>query len=66
MEVIGPQMVLTMRLTTFACRRKAGVRLILYLRPMAKRSRVQELDNWQLSKCITQYPSILEFLGYYL
>lgn len=27
-------------------------------------SRIQELDKWQLSKRITKYPSILEFLGY--
>ena len=31
---------------------------------IAKNSRIQELDKWQLSKRITKYPSILEFLGY--
>ena len=70
MEVTGPQMVLTMKLTTFAWnvfdgRRKAEVRVVLYVSgQQLKDSRIQELDKWQLSKRITKYPSILEFLGY--
>ena len=70
MEVTGPQMVLTMKLTTFAWnvfdgRRKAEVRVVLYIfEQQLTDSRVQESDKWQLSKRITKYPSILEFLGY--
>jgi len=70
MKVTGPQMVLTMKLTTFAKnvfdgRRKAEVRVVLYVSgQLLKNSRIQELDKWQLSKRITKYPSILEFLGY--
>ncbi|KAH9483154.1 Lysophospholipid acyltransferase [Psilocybe cubensis] len=52
MEVTGPQMVLTMKLTTFAWNVYDG------------RRKEEELDKWQLSKRITQYPSLLEFLGY--
>ncbi|KAF9563341.1 endoplasmic reticulum protein [Agrocybe pediades] len=52
MEVTGPQMVLTMKLTTFAWNVYDG------------RRKTEELDKWQLSKRITQYPSLLEFLGY--
>ncbi|PCH41333.1 MBOAT-domain-containing protein [Wolfiporia cocos MD-104 SS10] len=51
-EITGPQMVLTMKLTTFAFnvldgRRPAG-----------------ELDEWQTEKRIVEYPSLLAFLGY--
>lgn len=52
MEITGPQMVLTMKLTTFAWNVWDG------------RRPATELDKWQLEKRITQYPSILEFLGY--
>ncbi|KAF6762379.1 endoplasmic reticulum protein [Ephemerocybe angulata] len=52
MEVTGPQMVLTMKLTTFAWNVYDG------------RRKEEELDKWQLSKRVTKYPSILEFLGY--
>ena len=70
MEVTGPQMVLTMKLTTFAWnvfdgRRKAEVRVVLcFLKLKLKHPCIQELDKWQLSKRITKYPSLLEFLGY--
>ncbi|PPR03997.1 hypothetical protein CVT24_010490 [Panaeolus cyanescens] len=52
MEITGPQMVLTMKLTTFAWNVYDG------------RRKAEELDKWQLSKRITEYPSLLEFLGY--
>ncbi|KAF8164820.1 endoplasmic reticulum protein [Crassisporium funariophilum] len=52
MEVTGPQMVLTMKLTTFAWNVYDG------------RRKAEDLDKWQLSKRITEYPSLLEFLGY--
>ncbi|KAF8960202.1 endoplasmic reticulum protein [Flammula alnicola] len=52
MEVTGPQMVLTMKLTTFAWNVYDG------------RRKEEDLDKWQLSKRITKYPSLLEFLGY--
>jgi len=52
MEVTGPQMVLTMKLTTFAWNVYDG------------RRKEEELDKWQKAKRITQYPSLLEFLGY--
>ncbi|KLO10167.1 MBOAT-domain-containing protein [Schizopora paradoxa] len=51
-EVTSPQMVLTMKLTTFAWNVYDG------RRPVA------ELDKWQSEKRITQYPSLLAFLGY--
>ncbi|TFK28619.1 MBOAT-domain-containing protein [Coprinopsis marcescibilis] len=52
MEVTGPQMVLTMKLTTFAWNVYDG------------RRKEEELDKWQLAKRVTKFPSILEFLGY--
>ncbi|KAF8075974.1 endoplasmic reticulum protein [Lyophyllum atratum] len=52
MEITGPQMVLTMKLTTFAWNVWDG------RRPAA------DLDKWQTVKRITDYPSLLEFLGY--
>jgi len=52
MEVTGPQMVLTMKLTTFAWNVWDG------RRPVA------ELDKWQTEKRIVNYPSLIEFLGY--
>ncbi|KAJ3485015.1 hypothetical protein NLI96_g5245 [Meripilus lineatus] len=51
-EVTGPQMVLTMKLTTFAWNVWDG------------RRPVEELDNWQKEKRVVQYPSLLTFLGY--
>ncbi|KAJ7672880.1 MBOAT, membrane-bound O-acyltransferase family-domain-containing protein [Mycena rosella] len=52
LEVTGPQMVLTMKLTTFAWNVYDG------RRPAA------DLDKWQTSKRVTNFPSLLEFLGY--
>ncbi|KAG6813196.1 hypothetical protein H0H92_013316 [Tricholoma furcatifolium] len=52
MEITGPQMVLTMKLTTFAWNVWDG------RRPAA------DLDKWQTEKRITEYPSLIEFLGY--
>lgn len=51
-EVTGPQMVLTMKLTTFAWNVWDG------------RRPAEELDKWQLAKRVSKYPSLLEFLGY--
>ncbi|KAH7931427.1 MBOAT-domain-containing protein [Leucogyrophana mollusca] len=51
-EVTGPQMVLTMKLTTFAWNVWDG------------RRPAEELDKWQLQKRVTKYPTLLEFLGY--
>ncbi|KAI5124885.1 hypothetical protein M0805_007315 [Coniferiporia weirii] len=52
MEVTGPQMVLTMKLTTFAWNVYDG------------RRPVEDLDKWQLEKRVVEYPSLLAFLGY--
>ncbi|KAF9443690.1 endoplasmic reticulum protein [Macrolepiota fuliginosa MF-IS2] len=52
MEVTGPQMVLTMKLTTFAWNVFDG------------RRPTEDLDKWQMAKRVTKYPSLLEFLGY--
>ncbi|TFK74475.1 MBOAT-domain-containing protein [Pluteus cervinus] len=52
MEVTGPQMVLTMKLTTFAWNVWDG------------RRPAEDLDKWQMAKRIQKYPSLLEFLGY--
>ncbi|KAK0191425.1 endoplasmic reticulum protein [Armillaria mellea] len=51
-DITGPQMVLTMKLTTFAWNVYDG------------RRPVQDLDKWQTSKRIPTFPSLLEFLGY--
>jgi lysophospholipid acyltransferase len=51
-EVTGPQMVLTMKLTTFAWNVWDG------------RTAPGNLDKWQLQKRVTKYPTLLEFLGY--
>ncbi|KAK2462342.1 hypothetical protein APHAL10511_005648 [Amanita phalloides] len=51
-EITGPQMVLTMKLTTFAWNVWDG------------RRPTEDLDKWQLSKRVTEYPSLLAFLGY--
>ncbi|KAI0771974.1 MBOAT-domain-containing protein [Trametes elegans] len=52
MEVTGPQMVLTMKLTTFAWNVFDG------------RRSEEELDKWQTSQRVVEYPSLLEFFGY--
>jgi len=51
-EITGPQMVLTMKLTTFAWNVYDG------RRPQ------EDLDKWQLQKRVTKYPTLLEFLGF--
>ncbi|OJT13358.1 Lysophospholipid acyltransferase [Trametes pubescens] len=51
-EISGPQMVLTMKLTTFAWNVVDG------------RRPAEELDKWQTEHRVVDYPSILEFLGY--
>ncbi|KAI0698596.1 MBOAT, membrane-bound O-acyltransferase family-domain-containing protein [Cytidiella melzeri] len=52
MEVTGPQMVLVMKLTTFAWNVQDG------------RRPSEELDKWQTEKRVVEYPSLLAFLGY--
>ncbi|KAI0356518.1 MBOAT-domain-containing protein [Trametes cingulata] len=52
MEISGPQMVLTMKLTTFAWNVLDG------------RRPAEELDKWQTEQRVVEYPSLLEFLGY--
>lgn len=51
-EVTGPQMVLVMKLTTFAWNVYDG------------RRPAEDLDKWQKEKRVVQYPSLLTFLGY--
>ncbi|KAI9572388.1 MBOAT, membrane-bound O-acyltransferase family-domain-containing protein [Boletus coccyginus] len=51
-EVTGPQMVLTMKLTTFAWNVLDG------------RRPKEDLDKWQLQKRVVKYPTLLEFLGF--
>ncbi|EGO01516.1 hypothetical protein SERLA73DRAFT_103339 [Serpula lacrymans var. lacrymans S7.3] len=51
-EITGPQMVLTMKLTTFAWNVWDG------------RRKAEDLDKWQLEKRVVRYPTLLEFLGY--
>ncbi|KAF8351002.1 MBOAT, membrane-bound O-acyltransferase family-domain-containing protein [Amanita rubescens] len=51
-EVTGPQMVLAMKLTTFAWN------------VWDSRRPTEDLDKWQLAKRVTEYPSLLGFLGY--
>ncbi|EKM59433.1 uncharacterized protein PHACADRAFT_249920 [Phanerochaete carnosa HHB-10118-sp] len=51
-EVTGPQMVLVMKLTTFAWNVYDG------------RRPAEELDKWQTEKRVVQHPSLLTFLGY--
>ncbi|KZT12889.1 MBOAT-domain-containing protein [Laetiporus sulphureus 93-53] len=53
-EITAPQMVLTMKLTTFAWNVFDG------------RRPAEELDHWQMEKRVTDYPSVLAFLGYAL
>ena len=71
MEITGPQMVLTMKLTTFAWnvydgRRKVEVRsrIFVSMKITCAQNITQDLDKWQAAKRITKYPSLLEFLGY--
>jgi len=70
MEVTGPQMVLVMKLSTFAWnvydgRRKEEVRVQGSSTSSERHADIkQELDKWQLAKRVTQYPTLLEFLGY--
>ncbi|KIY71758.1 endoplasmic reticulum protein [Cylindrobasidium torrendii FP15055 ss-10] len=52
LDVTGPQMVLTMKLTTFAWNVHDG------------RRAQADLDKWQLSKRVVAFPTLLEFLGY--
>jgi hypothetical protein len=51
-EVTGPQMVLVMKLSTFAWNVYDG------------RRDASKLDKWQTAFRVVEYPSILEFLGY--
>ncbi|KAF5357589.1 hypothetical protein D9758_007471 [Tetrapyrgos nigripes] len=51
-EVTGPQMVLVMKLTTFAWNVVDG------------RRPAEDLDKWQTAKVVRRYPSLVEFLGY--
>ncbi|KAI0736106.1 MBOAT, membrane-bound O-acyltransferase family-domain-containing protein [Fomitopsis betulina] len=51
-EITGPQMVLTMKLTTFAWNVYDGRRLL------------QDLDKYQAQKRVSEYPSLLAFLGF--
>ncbi|KAH9938493.1 MBOAT, membrane-bound O-acyltransferase family-domain-containing protein [Fomitopsis serialis] len=51
-EITGPQMVLTMKLTTFAWN--------VY----DSRRPAEDLDKWQAEKRVSEYPSLLAFLGF--
>ncbi|TRM68568.1 MBOAT, membrane-bound O-acyltransferase family-domain-containing protein [Schizophyllum amplum] len=53
-EVTGPQMVLVMKLTTFAWNVRDG------------REKPEDLDKWQLARRVVDYPSLTAFLGYAL
>lgn len=72
-EITGPQMVLVMKLTTFAWnvydgRRPAEVNTFLNRHQLLQQAKLmslmQELDKWQTEKKVVQYPSLLTFLGY--
>lgn len=70
-EVTGPQMVLVMKLTTFAWnvydgRRPVEVRVVQTCRRHydTNRALLKDLDKWQKEKRVVQYPSLLAFLGY--
>ncbi|KAF7331726.1 Lysophospholipid acyltransferase [Mycena kentingensis (nom. inval.)] len=54
LEITAPQMVLAMKLTTFAWNVHDGQRP------------ATDLDKWQMQKRVVQHPSLLEFLGYSL
>ena len=68
----GPQMVLTMKLTTFAWNVYDGRRPLAvswsskrHVYPTCSHLFIsQELDKWQAEKRVAQYPSLLAFLGY--
>ncbi|KAI0751447.1 MBOAT-domain-containing protein [Daedaleopsis nitida] len=51
-EISGPQMVLTMKLTTFAWNVWDG------------RRPAEDLDKWQTAQRVGEFPTLLEFLGY--
>jgi lysophospholipid acyltransferase len=51
-EVTGPQMVLVMKLSTFAWNVQDG------------RRPVEKLDKWQKAFRVVEFPSLLEFIGY--
>ncbi|PIL36874.1 hypothetical protein GSI_00564 [Ganoderma sinense ZZ0214-1] len=51
-EISGPQMVLTMKLTTFAWNVWDG------------RRPSEDLDKWQTEQRVVEFPSLIEFLGY--
>ncbi|KAI0254231.1 MBOAT-domain-containing protein [Lactifluus subvellereus] len=53
-HITGPQMVLVMKLTTFAWQVWDG------------RRAVGDLDKWQTKMRVTKFPSLLEFLGFSL
>ncbi|KAL1665658.1 MBOAT, membrane-bound O-acyltransferase family-domain-containing protein [Schizophyllum commune] len=53
-EVTGSQMVLVMKLTTFAWNIHDG------------RQKAEDLDKWQLARRVVEYPSLTAFLGYAL
>lgn len=53
-NITGPQMVLVMKLTTFAWNAWDG------------RRPVEDLDKWQTKMRVTKFPSLLEFLGFSL
>ncbi|KAI0303083.1 MBOAT, membrane-bound O-acyltransferase family-domain-containing protein [Russula brevipes] len=53
-NITGPQMVLVMKLTTFAWNVWDG------------RRPVKDLDKWQTKMRVTRFPSLLEFLGFSL
>lgn len=53
-NITGPQMVLVMKLTTFAWNTWDG------------RRPVEDLDKWQTKMRVTKFPSLLEFLGFSL
>lgn len=69
-EISGAQMVLTMKLTTFAWNvwdgnRPAEVRSspLSIVRDLLRRH-PQDLDKWQLANRVSKFPSLLEFFGY--
>jgi len=53
-NITGPQMVLVMKLTTFAWNVWDG------------RRPVEDLDKWQIKMRVAKFPSLLEFLGFSL
>ena len=68
-EISGPQMVLTMKLTTFAWnvwdgRRPSEVRLVCSSLPSMFELAFQDLDKWQTEQRVVEFPSLIEFLGY--